>query len=44
MANLNLDFSNVLPTYEDALKASTLDVSAVKDAIAKAGIKASGGY
>lgn len=35
---INLDFSNVLPTYEDALKASTLDVSAVKDAIAKAGI------
>lgn len=36
---INLDFSNVLPTYEDALKASTLDVSAVKDAIAKAGIE-----
>lgn len=35
---INLDFSNVLPTYEDALKASTIDVSAVKDAIAKAGI------
>ena len=35
---INLDFSNVLPTYEDALKASTVDVSAVKDAIAKAGI------
>ena len=25
---INLDFSNVLPTYEDALKASTIDVSA----------------
>ena len=35
---INLDFSNVLPKYEDALKASTIDVSAVKDAIAKAGI------
>lgn len=35
---INLDFSNVLPTYEEALKASTVDVTVVKDALAKAGI------
>ena len=33
-----LEFSHVLPTYEEALKASAVDVSVVKDAIAKAGV------
>ena len=35
---INLDFSNVLPTYEEALKASANDVGIVKDALEKAGI------
>ena len=35
---VNLDFSNVLPTYEEALQASMADVSLVKDAISEAGV------
>ena len=35
---INLDFSDVLPTYEAALKASANDVGVIKDALAKAGI------
>ena len=33
---INLDFSDVLPTYEAALKASANDVGVIKDALAKA--------
>ena len=36
---INMTFSDVLPTYEEALKASTNDVKIVKDALEKAGLK-----
>lgn len=35
---INLNFDNLLPTYELALKSSADDVAVVKDAIAKAGV------
>lgn len=36
---ISMTFSDVLPTYEEALKSSSKDVKIVKDALEKAGLK-----